>query len=135
MLALSIRQPYVELILRGMKTVEFRSRATRRVGERFYLYAAWPKTRDERLDARALAMPPLAAMSCVARALGGTGNVRAIAAADHMPLPAGVIVGTAVIDDCSYRDGWYHWRLSAPRRLKRPRKPKRHPQPTWFKPF
>lgn len=40
MRALSIRQPYAELILRGIKTVEYRSRATRIVGERFYLYAA-----------------------------------------------------------------------------------------------
>ncbi len=48
MLALSIRQPYAELIpstysgqaLRGIKTVEYRSRATRIVGERFFLYAS-----------------------------------------------------------------------------------------------
>ena len=35
MLALSIRQPFAELILRGIKTVEYRSRATKIVGERF----------------------------------------------------------------------------------------------------
>ncbi len=29
MLALSIRQPYAELILRGVKRIEYRSRATR----------------------------------------------------------------------------------------------------------
>ncbi len=40
MLALSIRQPHVELILRGIKTVEYRSRATQIVGERFPIYAA-----------------------------------------------------------------------------------------------
>jgi hypothetical protein len=34
MLALSIRQPYAELILRGMKPVEFRSRRTRIIGAR-----------------------------------------------------------------------------------------------------
>jgi hypothetical protein len=47
MRALSIRQPYAELIpsassgqaLRGIKTVELRSRSTRIVGERFYIYA------------------------------------------------------------------------------------------------
>jgi len=33
MLALSIRQPYAELILRGYKTVEFRSRSTNIIGE------------------------------------------------------------------------------------------------------
>ena len=39
MRALSIRQPYAELILRGVKTAELRSRPTRVVGERFHLYA------------------------------------------------------------------------------------------------
>ncbi len=45
MLALSIRQPYAELILRGIKTIEFRSRPTRRIGERFYIYAAKAKAK------------------------------------------------------------------------------------------
>jgi hypothetical protein len=40
MRALSIRQPYAELILRGIKPIEFRSRPTRIIGERFYIYAA-----------------------------------------------------------------------------------------------
>lgn len=39
MLALSLRQPYTELMRRGMLTVEYRTRPTRIVGERFYLYA------------------------------------------------------------------------------------------------
>jgi hypothetical protein len=39
MRALSIRQPFAELILRGIKTIEYRSRATRIVGERFWIYA------------------------------------------------------------------------------------------------
>ena len=38
MRALSIRQPYAELILRGNKRIEYRSRATRIVGERFWIY-------------------------------------------------------------------------------------------------
>ncbi|MDB5327489.1 MAG: hypothetical protein JWM57_3058 [Phycisphaerales bacterium] len=40
MLALSIRQPYAEFILRGIKTIEYRSRGTRIIGQRFHLYAA-----------------------------------------------------------------------------------------------
>ena len=40
MRALSIRQPYAELILRGVKTIEYRSRATRIIGEEFYIYAS-----------------------------------------------------------------------------------------------
>src|SRR5215216_5886466 len=45
MRALSVRQPWAELILRGVKTVEYRSRPTRIVGERFWIYAS--KNRDE----------------------------------------------------------------------------------------
>jgi len=37
MLALSIRQPYAALILRGIRTVELRSRATTIIGRRFYV--------------------------------------------------------------------------------------------------
>ena len=39
MRALSIRQPYAELILRGIKTAELRSMSTTIVGERFLIYA------------------------------------------------------------------------------------------------
>src|SRR5437763_4945114 len=39
MRALSIRQPYAELILRGTKRIEYRSRATKIIGERFLIYA------------------------------------------------------------------------------------------------
>src|SRR6476660_5519374 len=41
--ALSIRQPYAELILRGIKTVEYRTQPTRIIGERFYIYASKQK--------------------------------------------------------------------------------------------
>ncbi len=40
MRALSIRQPYAELILRGIKRIEFRSRPTKIIGERFWIYAS-----------------------------------------------------------------------------------------------
>ena len=40
MRALSIRQPYAELILRGIKTAEYRSRRTGIIGERFLIYAS-----------------------------------------------------------------------------------------------
>ncbi len=39
MLALSVRQPFAELILRGIKTVEYRNRPTRIIGERFHIDA------------------------------------------------------------------------------------------------
>jgi len=46
MRALSIRQPYAELILRGIKPIEFRSRLTNIIGERFYIYASQQWTAD-----------------------------------------------------------------------------------------
>ncbi len=45
MRAHSVRQPYAELLLREIKTVELRSRRTTIIGERFYLYAAEAKTK------------------------------------------------------------------------------------------
>ena len=53
MRALSIRQPYAELIpstysgqaLRGIKTAELRSRSTTIVGERFYIYECKAKAK------------------------------------------------------------------------------------------
>ena len=53
MRALSIRQPYAELIpstysgqaLRGIKTVEYRTRPKRIIGERFYIYASKAKAK------------------------------------------------------------------------------------------
>src|SRR3954463_5637289 len=40
MRALSIRQPWAELILRGIKTIEYRSRTTTIISERFWIYAS-----------------------------------------------------------------------------------------------
>ncbi|MDB5318878.1 MAG: hypothetical protein JWN40_509 [Phycisphaerales bacterium] len=50
MRALSIRQPYAELILRGIKTVEYRSRSTRIIGERFHIYASKGTATKRRSD-------------------------------------------------------------------------------------
>ena len=122
MRALSIRQPYAELILRGIKKIEYRSRRTRIIGERFYIYAS--------------------------RQLG---DLKGFAKLGCKPgdLPVGVLVGTAKITKCNQasrlkskirRGGphavpLYEWHLTDVQRLKRPRKPKGHPQPVWFQPF
>ena len=122
MRALSIRQPYAELILRGIKTIEYRSQRTRIIGERFQIYASRQP-----------------------------GDLKGFAKLDCEPgdLPVGVLVGTAKITRCTQasrpkskirRGGphavpLYEWHLSDVKRLKRPRKPKRHPQPVWFNPF
>lgn len=116
MRALSIRQPYAEMILRGEKTIEYRSRPTTIIGERFYIYAArkW------------------------AGVNGHNGhNSRDI---DPQSVSTGVIVGTARIIHCvhppnSSEQGLYEWHLADVKRLKRPRPPQRMPQPVWFKPF
>jgi hypothetical protein len=142
MRALSIRQPYVELILRGIKTVEYRSRPTRIIGERFYLYAAkkWAENGGKAWSTD-LAMP-----GAVGTALGLPRWMIELAEQIRMVepgalLPTGVIVGTAVIDrvtrggDEGGGRGTFHWHLVDVERIAEPRKPTGHPQPTWFKPF
>lgn len=71
MLTLSIRPPYAELILCGIKTVELRSRPTRRIGQRFYIHAAKAKVKlPVCSDDLAAARPPawmIELAQCVAR--------------------------------------------------------------------
>jgi hypothetical protein len=130
MRALSIRQPWAELILRGIKTVEYRSRPTRILGERFFIYAAkgggpgaWRVRRTENIVVPT--EPPPAWMAELAEALRLFPE----------DLPTGVIVGTAVIERVTPGDGVFEWQLRDVERAKRLRKPKRHPQPVWFRPF
>ena len=111
MRALSIRQPWAELILMGVKTAEYRTRPTKLVGERFWIYAA----RSDGYSGPFGAGPGW-------RLLG--------------ELPKGVIVGSAVIERVELGDdGFYHWHLADVERARTLRKPSRHPQPTWFEPF
>src|SRR5688572_10348552 len=99
MRALSVRQPYAELIMRGIKTVEYRSRPTRIIGERFFIYASKRKlpvasdqlpvkawSEDLRVEALPAWMIELAEQ---------VGMIEAGAL-----LPTGVIVGSAVIEKC-----------------------------------
>jgi len=50
-------------------------------------------------------------------------------------LPTGLIVATATITRCTRHNGTTEWHLADVKRLAHPRKPKRMPQPVWFKPF
>jgi hypothetical protein len=126
MRALSVRQPWAELILLGRKTIEVRSKATR-LRERVYIYAGWNRIEPE-VEAR------------VAARFG----------IDVDALPRGVLVGTVEIvgsrhlakidsgaacfevDDGS---GYYAWVLDRPERAEILTKPTRQPQPMFFNPF
>jgi hypothetical protein len=106
-LALSIRQPYVEQIMRGSKRVEYRSMLTH-VRGRVLIYASLKPGPVEQF--RKLQMQP--------------GD-----------LPTGVIVGSVEIVNCTGEPGDYHWHLANPRRLRSPLTPENQPQPAWFRPF
>jgi hypothetical protein len=161
MRALSIRQPFAELILRGIKTVELRSRATSIVGDRFYIYASKGPGAGRRVWSEDLrvAQPPGWMIELMEQ-------IRMIE--PDAILPKGVIVGTARIVKCvEIRDQgsdvrqrglltsdlrpltsglpdlrsltsdvcMYAWHLADVKRLTRHRKPTKHPQPVWFNPF
>lgn len=131
MRALSIRQPYAELILRGIKTAELRSRATSIIGERFYIYACKAKAnRPIWSDDLRVGTPPEWMMELAAQ-------VRMIEPEllNGAPLPTGVIVGSAIIENISQADGIYRWHLVKVQRATTFLKPRNHPQPVWFKPF
>ena len=107
MRALSIRQPYVEQIMRGIKKIEYRTRPTS-IRERVYLYASITPGPEHEFSSLNLSSDDL---------------------------PTGVLVGTVEIKDCQGKPGHYEWHLTRPERLPHPIKPKKHPQPAWFNPF
>ena len=138
MRALSIRQPYAELILRGVKTVEYRSFATRKIGERFYIYASlWrPAGRpgDRAAEARKIWSDDLAVPG---RTPGTAPPQWMLELAELLiqgKLPRGLIVGTAAISECRRQGARYEWHLADVERLESPRKPRRRAQPSWFRP-
>ena len=140
--ALSIRQPFAELILRGIKTVEYRSRPTRIIGEPFLIYASKapgqkPGGAGPRVWSRDLAggQPPAWLIELAEQ-------VRMIEPEfERLTLPTGVIVGTAVIERSVPLAGpgpavpHYAWHLTGVERARQLRKPTRMPQPVWFSPF
>lgn len=106
-LAISIRQPYAELILLGKKKLEYRNRPTRIRG-RVWIYASL-RPADDDASWRKVESKPGA-------------------------LPAGVVVGSVDIVGCrELGDGEYGYVLARPKRC-RPWKPTGTPQPVWFRP-
>jgi hypothetical protein len=107
-LAISIRQPYVEQILQGVKKYEYRSTLTHIRG-RVYLYAAKTPVDD----------------SAEWRKAGS----------DRGKLPTGVLVGSIVISGCKpWWRGGFRYKLEAPKRLRRYLEPNSQPTPKFFKP-
>ena len=139
MRALSIRQPYAELILRGVKTIEYRSRATKIIGERFLIYASKSKLPVvggqlpvKTADNIVVPRPPYALPDWMLELAEQVGMIKP---GELRELPTGVIVGSAVIAKVSQVGSVHRWHLAEIRRAKKLRKPKLHPQPVWFHPF
>jgi predicted transcriptional regulator len=162
-LALSIRQPFAELILRGVKTVEYRTRPTRIIGERFFIYASKKKlpVASFQLPVKAWSRDLSTLRTPVPRwMIELAEQVGMIEPGELAGLPTGVIVGSAVIEKVeevasdqlpvasgksrdpsllatnnSQLTTFYAWHLAGIERARTFRKPKKHPQPVWFKPF
>ena len=126
LIALGIRQPWAELILRGIKTIEVRSLPTRVRGP-IYLYTS-----------QKLAAIPAAQEALTLHGLNATG------------MELGLIVGTVEIVDCrrcrvgdaeaacvpaELLRGRNAWRLANPVRLEIPLTPRFLPYGVWFYPF
>jgi ASCH domain len=124
--ALSVRQPWAELILLGHKTVEVRSKATH-LRERIYVYASKSRIED-REETRIAAQYGI----------------------DVHALPRGVLIGSVEIVGCRHVEksdseaacfeindgaGFYAWVLDRPKRAEVLEKPTRQPQPMFFNPF
>lgn len=106
--AISIRQPFVELILQGKKKKEYRSRATN-IRERVYIYASLSERAEAVLWRKAGKKPG--------------------------SLPRGVIVGTVEIVGCKVEpSGGYAYLLKNPKRLRKPLKAKNQPSPVFWRP-
>lgn len=108
--ALSIRQPHVEAILRGIKTVEYRRRGTQRRGD-IYIYSSHRRYAldEEKKWLRKYRMSDVAPEE----------------------LPRGVIVGMVELYD-SHGGDWY---LRSPQRFAEHLRPRNKPQPVFFRPF
>ena len=126
MIALGIRQPWAELILRGIKTIEVRSTSTVVRGP-IYIYAS-----------KKLADIPAATTAMKKHDL------------DPETLPKGVVVGTVEIIDCrscrgsdtaaacvprQYLKNRFAWHLDNARRLEEPLTVGFLPYGVWFYPW
>jgi hypothetical protein len=105
--ALSVRQPYAQLILAGTKSIEYRPRRTN-VRGLVYIYA------------------------CKAR---GPQAAFAAAGLDPDELLYGLVLGTVEIVDCTRSPLGYEWQLQNPEWLAKPLEVTGMPQPSFFWPW
>lgn len=107
--AISVKQPWVEQILRGIKKKEYRSRPTS-IREWVYLYAS-----------RTPADSP-----------SGWRRVKK----EPGQLPVGKILGTVEVVACRWNGPFkrFEYTLARPKRLKNPRTAKSQPSPVWWRP-
>jgi hypothetical protein len=105
--AISVRQPYAELIIRGVKVHEYRSRPTNIRG-RVYIYASKNTGRVEDYEQHGL---------------------------DRNSLITGKLIGTVEVIACEPSGHEFAYVMANPRRLTKPVEPENHPQPCWFRPF
>ncbi len=106
--ALSVRQPHAEAILRGIKTIEYRSSGTNRRG-RILLYASRIPVDD----------------------VSGWMKKYGMTRENYDDLPRGVLVGSVELFDCNGGE----WYLRHPQRAATLLVPTNRPQPIWFRPF
>ena len=107
MIALSVRQPFAEAIIRGCKTREYRSRPTRIRG-RVLIYAC--RRQSSRNPWPYFEQP-----------------------SDN--LVYGALIGSVEIVGCTKTRNGYAWHLKRPQRFEQAITSGRHPQPVWFYPF
>ena len=125
-IALGIRQPWAELILRGIKTVEVRSTDTRKRGM-IYVYAS-KKLAENRFAEEAIDRHGLDVKSLPRGVLVGTVELFASG-------PAETADEAAACVPAEYLSGRFAWRLQNPERLAEPREPVFLPYGVWFYPF
>jgi ASCH domain len=126
MIALGIRQPWAELILRGIKTVEVRSTDTRQRGT-IYVYAS-KKLAENTFAEQAIRRHGLDVGSLPRGQLVGTVDLLATG-------PAAEEDETAACVPAEYLEGRFAWRLENPTRWLEPVIPRFLPYGVWFYPF
>jgi hypothetical protein len=125
-IALGIRQPWCELILRGIKTVEVRSTETKQRGT-IYIYAS-KQLADNAFAEEAIRRHGLDLESLPMGVLVGTVELSASGPAEESDEAAACV-------PAEYLEGRFAWRLENPQRLSEPVIPRFLPYGVWFYPF